>query len=154
MILMHGKFVNHLTGWYLMLVPLWCAETQWWWWGGRQCLEVLTRKPQAQNGVTCAPMMPSLDLILDLVAVSTLPRNVILTSGIVTTKEVICMWALSIHAPDPRRGNMHDKSFDDPFPPKRRYPDLEITFFLLLITPLSHPSSYKSCFVHPLRALF
>lgn len=68
----------------------------------------LKRKPQAQNGITHAkqPMIPNLDFIPDLTAVSASPRNLILVKGFGIlwsgSSKVICPMGL-LHPPLPHR---------------------------------------------------
>ena len=111
------------------------------------------------------PIVPNLDLIMGLIAVSTFPRNVTLIgqSGIFwsSTKMDICHVGPLYPTPTTasgRQGNQHDKPLPDPFStPKNLMSWLKNNpLFSFVNIFLPHPpSAYKTFhFVQPLGAPF
>ena len=96
---------------------------------------MLKRETQVPNGVISANvLMPNLDLILDLIAIFTFPRNIIvirpLWNFLVSPTEINCMIRFSS------------------FPQKKVTNPETIIPFLLLITPLPHSSLIKPCILY------
>ena len=77
------------------------------------------------------PVTPNLDLIPNLLAVSTFTRNVILMNQ----SEIFWSTPMSCHVsplyPPGRRGSLHDKTLAAPSPPKRKCPDLKVILSFL-----------------------
>ena len=95
-------------------------------------------------------MIPHLDLIPDLIAVSTSPRSIINQSGIfcLSTTKVIChKCPLSCPYPTPhrKRGNLPDKK-PLPFsaPPPKRFWSKNHTFFSFVNSFVPQPHFYKN----------
>ena len=109
------------------------------------------------------PMVPNLDLIPDLIAVSTFTGNVILISqfGSFWSAIIIICHMDPLHSPPHpaagRRCSLHDETLAVTSPHRRRCPGLKIILSILLLNIRCPPphSSYKTFhFVQPLRAHF